>query len=88
MIVVNAQINQVSDFDDFEIDIFRKDLDAIGVDDFINVGKIPHLLHTVEVNRYQQIILFTNLSPKFHLKKRGIDVSKFRIPPLQLPWNN
>ncbi|WP_297085431.1 hypothetical protein [uncultured Draconibacterium sp.] len=83
MICINAHINQVSDFDDFETDILIKDLELLGIDDFINVGEVPYLLNALEVNKYQDsIILFTNFSPNHFFKYRGIDVSKFGIKPI------
>ena len=82
MIVINAHINQASDFDNFEIEILLKEFLDIGIIDFITVNEVPDLLHALEVNRFQQVLLFTNFSPNYFYSNNGIDVSKFPMKPM------
>lgn len=83
MIIINAHINQVSDFDDFQNDLLLNEIRVVGADDFISVNEVQDLLHALETNRHQQILLFTNFSPNKFYKKNGIDVGEFRIEPLK-----
>lgn len=82
MVIIFSHINQVCDFDESESNILTKQIQDAGMDDFIMVGEVPHLLHALETNRYQEIILFTNFSPNYFFTNNGIDVSKFRMNPM------
>jgi len=82
MVIIFSHINQVCDFDESESNILTKQIQDAGMDDFIMVGEVPHLLHALETNRHQDIILFTNFSPNYFFTDKGLDVNNFRMNPM------
>ena len=79
MIVINTHINQVSDFNRTETEKLHKDLKALKVEKYVDVSTVPSLLSTLEKYNGQPILLFTNLSPNYFFKKKGINVDDFQI---------
>ena len=74
MIVVNAHINQVSNFNRIETEI-----KALGVEAYIDVSTVKMLLYTLKIYSGHTILLFTNFSPNSFFAKRNIDVNDFHL---------
>ena len=79
MVVINAHINQVSDFNRLETDRLNKEIKALKVEKYVDVSTVASLLSTLETYNGQPILLFTNFSPNNFFVKNGIDVNDFQI---------
>ena len=79
MIVINATINQVSDFNRTETEKLHKELKALKVEKIVEVSTVPQLLSTLEAYNGQPVLLFTNFSPTHFFAKNGIDVNNFQV---------
>jgi hypothetical protein len=81
--VINTHINQISDFDDNELEILKNDIKKIGGGDFYNVGTVPELLSVLNNSAGKcPVTLFTNFSPNYHFHHNGINVNDYQIQPL------
>jgi hypothetical protein len=79
MIVVNAHINQVSDFNRIETERIETEIKALGVEAYIDVSTVKMLLYTLKIYSGHTILLFTNFSPNYYFKNNGIDMNEFEV---------
>lgn len=73
MIIINAHIFQIQDLKKEDI---MNDIQKLGIDDFINVPDLNDLNYAIQTNKFQQIILFSNLPPNHFYNLNNFDVSK------------